>query len=114
MVVFDCSRNVAVKINVGETGLSGRHRAKQAKTFSRNSLVEPLLHQVTKVVCSLLIGAFMGQNPFEESFITEGISWQSENPLIVHLAGRICVLADGDDIAFNVISTHIIVTEAAH
>ena len=56
----------------------------------------------------------MGQNPFEESFITEGISWQSENPLIVHLAGRICVLADGDDVAFNVISTHIIVTKAAH
>ena len=56
----------------------------------------------------------MGQNPFEESFITEGISWQSENPLIVHLAGSICVLADGDDVAFNVISTHIIVTEAAN
>lgn len=56
----------------------------------------------------------MGQNPFEESFITEGISWQSENPLTVHLAGSICVLADGDDVAFNVISTNIIVTEAAH
>jgi hypothetical protein len=114
LVVFDCGGNVAVKINICKTGLSGCHRSKQVKTLSCNSLVKPLLHQITKVVCSLLIRTFMSQNPFEESFITERISWQSEDTITMHLTSGICVLADRDNVAFNIISTHIIVTEAAN
>jgi len=56
----------------------------------------------------------MGQNPFEVSFITEGISWQSENPIIVRLASSIFELTDMHDVAFDVISTHIVITKTAH
>ena len=114
MVVFNCGGNVAVKINVCETGLSSCHRSKQVQTLSCDSLIESLLHQITKIVCSLFIRAFMGQNPFKESFITERISWQSEDAVTVHLTSSICVFADRDNVTFNVIGTHIIVAEAAH
>jgi len=114
LVVFNLSSNVTVEIYVCEARLSGCHSAKQVKPLSRNSLVKTLLHQVTKVVCSLLVFAFMGQNPFEVSFITEGISWQSENPIIVRLASSIFKLADMHDVAFDVISTQIVIPKTAH
>ena len=56
----------------------------------------------------------MGQNPFKESFITERISWQSEDAITVHLTSSICVFADRDNVTFNVIGTHIIVAKAAN
>jgi len=56
----------------------------------------------------------MSQNPFEVSFITESISWQSENPIIVNFTCSIFELADIHNVALNIISTHIIVTKTAH